>query len=44
MYDLRQMLIKSPLSTVPPELNRHEASQIKGGPGKGVRKKDEIIY
>ncbi|RKP09279.1 P-loop containing nucleoside triphosphate hydrolase protein [Thamnocephalis sphaerospora] len=44
MYDLRQMLIKSPLSTVPPDLNRHEAAQSRGGTGKGGRKKDEIIY
>ncbi|RKP22208.1 hypothetical protein SYNPS1DRAFT_10649, partial [Syncephalis pseudoplumigaleata] len=29
MYDLRQMLLKSSLATVPPELNRHEAAQSK---------------
>ncbi|KAI9591501.1 P-loop containing nucleoside triphosphate hydrolase protein [Syncephalis fuscata] len=44
MYDLRQMLLKSSLSTVPPELNRHEAAQSKGGGGKGAKKKDDIIH
>ncbi|KAI8056557.1 P-loop containing nucleoside triphosphate hydrolase protein [Syncephalis plumigaleata] len=44
MYDLRQMLLKSSLSTVPPELNRHEAALSKGGSGKGAKRKDEIIH
>lgn len=34
LYDLRQMLSKSPGSRVPEELRRHEAAQQKGG-GKG---------
>ncbi|KAL2915438.1 mRNA splicing protein prp28 [Polyrhizophydium stewartii] len=29
MYDLRQMILKSPISRVPPELARHEAAQVK---------------
>ncbi|KAJ5748736.1 uncharacterized protein N7511_010432 [Penicillium nucicola] len=34
MYDLRQMLMKSPLSRVPEDLRKHEASQSK--PNKGI--------
>ncbi|XJO73998.1 hypothetical protein BDV3_004885 [Batrachochytrium dendrobatidis] len=31
MYDLRQMILKSPISKVPPELSKHEATQTKPG-------------
>ncbi|OJJ44519.1 hypothetical protein ASPZODRAFT_153456 [Penicilliopsis zonata CBS 506.65] len=39
MYDLKQMLIKSPISRVPEELRKHEAAQSKptrGGGGKKI--------
>ncbi|KAL6230344.1 hypothetical protein BDW75DRAFT_234472 [Aspergillus navahoensis] len=39
MYDLKQMLIKSPISRVPEELRKHEAAQSK--PTRGVGKKIE---
>jgi superfamily II DNA/RNA helicase len=38
MYDLRQMLMKSPLSRVPEELRKHEASQSKPNKGPGGKK------
>ena len=38
MYDLRQMLMKSPLSRVPEELRKHEASQSKPSRGPGGKK------
>jgi ATP-dependent RNA helicase DDX23/PRP28 len=38
MYDLRQMLMKSPLSRVPEELRKHEASQSKPSKGPGGKK------
>ncbi|ORX87426.1 P-loop containing nucleoside triphosphate hydrolase protein [Basidiobolus meristosporus CBS 931.73] len=44
MYDLKQMLLKSPLSRVPPELANHEAAQIKPGTFKAKRKHEETIY
>ncbi|KAL3466098.1 hypothetical protein BJX64DRAFT_274857 [Aspergillus heterothallicus] len=39
MYDLKQMLIKSPISRVPEELRKHEAAQSK--PTRGMGKKIE---
>ncbi|OJI98083.1 hypothetical protein ASPVEDRAFT_37510 [Aspergillus versicolor CBS 583.65] len=39
MYDIKQMLIKSPISRVPEELRKHEAAQSK--PTRGVGKKIE---
>ncbi|KAI9369769.1 hypothetical protein BJX61DRAFT_536168 [Aspergillus egyptiacus] len=39
MYDLKQMLIKSPISRVPEELRKHEAAQSK--PTRGAGKKIE---
>ncbi|KAJ5579779.1 Pre-mRNA-splicing ATP-dependent RNA helicase prp28 [Penicillium hispanicum] len=39
MYDLKQMLIKSPISRVPEELRKHEAAQSK--PSRGQSKKIE---
>ncbi|KAL4960416.1 uncharacterized protein BDV14DRAFT_192998 [Aspergillus stella-maris] len=39
MYDLKQMLTKSPISRVPEELRKHEAAQSK--PTRGVGKKIE---
>ncbi|PYI22325.1 Pre-mRNA-splicing ATP-dependent RNA helicase prp28 [Aspergillus japonicus CBS 114.51] len=39
MYDLKQMLIKSPISRVPEELRKHEAAQSK--PTRGMPKKIE---
>ncbi|KAI8339174.1 P-loop containing nucleoside triphosphate hydrolase protein [Chlamydoabsidia padenii] len=41
MYDLKQMLTKSPLSKVPPELARHEAAQIKPGTIKNQKRHDD---
>ncbi|OQD81244.1 hypothetical protein PENANT_c028G07396 [Penicillium antarcticum] len=38
MYDLRQMLMKSPLSRVPEDLRKHEASQSKPNKGLGGKK------
>ncbi|KAI9037007.1 mRNA splicing protein PRP28 [Aspergillus affinis] len=38
MYDLKQMLIKSPISRVPEELRKHEAAQSKPTRGMGARK------
>lgn len=39
MYDLKQMLIKSPISRVPEDLRKHEAAQSK--PSRGSQKKIE---
>ena len=44
MYDLRQMLAKSPLSKVPGELAHHEAAQTKPGIVKAKKKHEETIY
>ncbi|KAI8139339.1 P-loop containing nucleoside triphosphate hydrolase protein [Fennellomyces sp. T-0311] len=44
MYDLRQMLAKSPLSKVPSELAHHEAAQTKPGIAKAKKKHEETIY
>ncbi|ORZ22116.1 P-loop containing nucleoside triphosphate hydrolase protein [Absidia repens] len=41
MYDLKQMLAKSPLSKVPPELARHEAAQTKPGTIKNQKRHDD---
>ncbi|KAJ5430017.1 Helicase C-terminal [Penicillium cf. griseofulvum] len=38
MYDLKQMLIKSPISRVPEELRKHEAAQSKPTRGPGGKK------
>ncbi|KAJ5163330.1 uncharacterized protein N7500_005160 [Penicillium coprophilum] len=38
MYDLKQMLIKSPISRVPEELRKHEAAQSKPTRGAGGKK------
>lgn len=38
-YDLKQMLIKSPISRVPDELRKHEAAQQK--PTRGFSKKND---
>lgn len=38
-YDLKQMLIKSPISRVPEELRKHEAAQQK--PNRMARKAEE---
>ncbi|KAJ6187481.1 hypothetical protein N7519_002389 [Penicillium mononematosum] len=38
MYDLKQMLIKSPISRVPEELRKHEAAQSKPSRGPGGKK------
>ncbi|OGM40055.1 pre-mRNA-splicing ATP-dependent RNA helicase PRP28 [Aspergillus bombycis] len=39
MYDLKQMLIKSPISRLPEELRKHEAAQSK--PTRGFAKKND---
>ncbi|KAI9265283.1 P-loop containing nucleoside triphosphate hydrolase protein [Phascolomyces articulosus] len=44
MYDLRQMLAKSPLSKVPSELAHHEAAQTKPGIAKAKKKHEETIF
>ncbi|KAK9854539.1 Helicase [Penicillium brevicompactum] len=38
MYDLKQMLIKSPISRVPEELRKHEAAQSRPNRGAGGKK------
>ncbi|CAG8110113.1 unnamed protein product [Penicillium olsonii] len=38
MYDLKQMLVKSPISRVPEELRKHEAAQSKPNRGAGGKK------
>ncbi|KAG2172071.1 hypothetical protein INT43_001548 [Umbelopsis isabellina] len=43
MYDLKQMLSKSSLSKVPPELANHEAAQSKPGAFRPRRKHEETI-
>ncbi|KAF9406796.1 mRNA splicing protein prp28 [Podila epigama] len=42
MYDLKQMLTKSTLATVPAELRNHEAAMTKGGIGGRRHKNDEF--
>ncbi|KAF9335937.1 mRNA splicing protein prp28 [Podila minutissima] len=42
MYDLKQMLTKSTLATVPAELRNHEAAMMKGGVGGRRHKNDEF--
>lgn len=44
MYDLKQMIAKSPLSKVPPELANHEAAQTKPGIVKAKKKQDETLF
>ncbi|KAI8388286.1 P-loop containing nucleoside triphosphate hydrolase protein [Radiomyces spectabilis] len=44
MYDLKQMLMKSPLSKVPNELAHHEAAQAKPGAVKSKKKHEETIF
>ncbi|ORY97848.1 P-loop containing nucleoside triphosphate hydrolase protein [Syncephalastrum racemosum] len=44
MYDLKQMIAKSPLSKVPPELANHEAAQTKPGIAKAKKKQDETLF
>jgi ATP-dependent RNA helicase DDX23/PRP28 len=40
MYDLKQMLMKSPISRVPEELRKHEAAQSKSTRGQGKKIED----
>ncbi|KAJ6136569.1 Pre-mRNA-splicing ATP-dependent RNA helicase prp28 [Penicillium capsulatum] len=40
MYDIKQMLIKSPISRVPEELRKHEAAQSKPNRGQGKKIED----
>lgn len=44
MYDLKQMLSKSTLSKVPPELANHEAAQTKPGAFRPRKKHEETIF
>ncbi|KAI9008905.1 P-loop containing nucleoside triphosphate hydrolase protein [Phycomyces nitens] len=44
MYDLKQMMAKSPLSKVPPELANHESAQTKGGVVKSKKKHEETLF
>lgn len=44
MYDLKQMLSKSSISKVPPELANHEAAQNKPGAFKPRKKHEETIF
>ncbi|KAI0226552.1 mRNA splicing protein prp28 [Massospora cicadina] len=43
-YDLRQMLLKSTRSRIPPELNNHEAALAKPGTFAPKRRNEEIIF
>ncbi|KAL7749346.1 mRNA splicing protein prp28 [Sorochytrium milnesiophthora] len=43
MYDLKQMLVASPVSTCPPELRSHEAAQVKPGTFVAKRKFEETF-
>jgi ATP-dependent RNA helicase DDX23/PRP28 len=49
-YDLKQVLMESPVSTCPPELMSHPAAQVKMVPGQEQRggpkknRQDEIVY
>ncbi|KAJ3015985.1 DEAD (Asp-Glu-Ala-Asp) box polypeptide 23 [Thoreauomyces humboldtii] len=43
-YDLKQIVAKSAISTVPPWLARHEAAQTKPGQFKTKRKQEETIF
>ncbi|KAH8551768.1 P-loop containing nucleoside triphosphate hydrolase protein [Umbelopsis sp. PMI_123] len=44
MYDLKQMLSKSTISKVPPELANHEAAQNKPGAFRPRKKHEETIF
>ncbi|KAI8814592.1 P-loop containing nucleoside triphosphate hydrolase protein [Cladochytrium replicatum] len=44
LYDLKQMIMKSPLSRCPPELMNHEAAKQKPGTVKTKRRQDETIF
>ncbi|KAJ1984252.1 mRNA splicing protein prp28 [Dimargaris verticillata] len=44
MYDLRQMIAKSSISRLPPELANHEAAQAKPGTFQPKRKYEETIH
>jgi len=44
LYDLKQMIMKSSISRLPPELANHEAAQTKPGTIKTKRKFEETIH
>ncbi|CAG8488480.1 5703_t:CDS:10 [Paraglomus occultum] len=44
MYDLKQMIMKSPISRVPPELASHPAAMAKPGTYTQKRKHEETIF
>ncbi|ORX87071.1 P-loop containing nucleoside triphosphate hydrolase protein [Anaeromyces robustus] len=44
LYDLKQMIMKSSISRLPPELANHEAAQTKPGTIKAKRKFEETIH
>uniref|UniRef100_A0A914YBS4 Helicase C-terminal domain-containing protein n=1 Tax=Panagrolaimus superbus TaxID=310955 RepID=A0A914YBS4_9BILA len=43
-YDLRQVLHESPISTCPPELDKHPDAQQKPGTVVQKRRQDETLY
>jgi ATP-dependent RNA helicase DDX23/PRP28 len=43
-YDLKQLMLSSPVSTCPPELMNHPDAQNKPGTITQKRKKDEVIF
>lgn len=43
-YDLKQLILASPVSTCPPELMNHPDAQNKPGTVMQKRKKDEVIF
>ncbi|KAJ1512096.1 DEAD (Asp-Glu-Ala-Asp) box polypeptide 23 [Coelomomyces lativittatus] len=44
MYDLKNLLLKSPVSKCPPELANHEAALVKPGTFVAKRKYEETLY
>ncbi|CAG8658224.1 12275_t:CDS:10, partial [Ambispora leptoticha] len=44
MYDLKQMILKSPISRVPPELASHPSAMAKPGTYTAKRKHEETIF
>ena len=43
-FDLKEVILESPISQCPPELANHPEAQKKPGSYAPVRKKDEIVY
>ncbi|KAF1762374.1 hypothetical protein GCK72_010636 [Caenorhabditis remanei] len=43
-YDLKQVLLESPVSSCPPELANHEAAQGKPGQYTSKKRQDETLF